>query len=149
MNKSLFILLLFLFFFERNGTSQSLSLDSCQAKAQKAYPLVKKYDLLESSKEYSLANAQKGYLPQISITGYSTYQSEVFQFPFEIPGNEIEPLRNDQHNIYGEVVQPLTGLFTQKNQKTLIDQSNEIEFQRLEVDLYQIKDRVNQLFFGI
>lgn len=149
MNKRLFILVLFLFFFERNGISQSLSLDSCQAKAQKAYPLVRKYDLLESSKEYSLANAQKGYLPQVTLTGYSTYQSEVFALPFVIPGNEIEPLRNDQHNIYGEVIQPITGLFTQKNQKVLIDQSNEVEIQRLEVDLYQIRDRVNQLFFGI
>lgn len=149
MNKSLFIILILLFFFEGSGISQTLSLDSCQAKAQKAYPLVRKYDLLESSKEYSLANAQKGYLPQITITGYSTYQSEVFALPFVIPGNEIEPLRNDQHNLYGEVVQPITGLFTQKNQKTLIDQSNEVEIQQLEVDLYQIKDRVNQLYFGI
>ena len=142
----LFVCCLFL---SQSIWAQVLTLDSCIAKAERAYPLTQKYALIEQSKEYSIANAQKGYLPQINIAGYSTYQSDVLTFPFEMPGSEIEPLRQDIHNIYGEVNQPITDLFTQKNQTEKAEITAEIDRQSLEVDLYALRDRVNQIYFSI
>lgn len=49
--------------------SAQLTLEECQRKAQDNYPLVTQYQLIRLSEEYSLANAAKGNLPQISLSG--------------------------------------------------------------------------------
>ena len=131
------------------STAQNLTLDSCQAMARRNYPLIRQFELIEKSKEYSVENIQKGYLPQVNVSGYSTYQSDILTFPFTIPGSELEPLRQDQHRIYGEINQPITDLFNVKNQKGLVEINAEVEAQKMEVELYKLKDRINQLFFGV
>lgn len=126
-----------------------LNLDSCYAMAQRNYPLVKQYALLEKSQAYSLSNAAKGVLPQFSMAGQGTYQSEVTGLPISIPGVEIRTLSKDQYKLYGEVVQPITDLFTLKHQKELLRSNTKAEAQKIEVELYKLKERINQLFFGI
>lgn len=148
MNKIVaFIVCSLMGFFSANA--QGISIDSCYQWARNNYPLVKQLALIERSKEYSLANVQKGYLPQVNVSGYSTYQSEVLTFPFNIPGSSIDPLRKDQHRIYGEITQPITDLWNVKNQKELAANNAEVESQKIEVELYKINERINQLFFGI
>lgn len=131
--------------------SQSLSLDSCQAWAQQNFPLVKLYDLLQQTTEYSVQNAAKGYLPRISVNGQATYQSAVTELPFTvpIPGVNIESLSKDQYKLYAEVVQPLSDLAAVKHQKDLVEVNGQAERQQLDVELYKLKDRINQLYFGI
>lgn len=126
-----------------------LGIDSCYAMAQRNYPLVKQYALLEKSQAYSLSNAAKGVLPQLSLSGQGTYQSEVTGLPISIPGVEIQTLSKDQYKLYGEVVQPITDLFTLKHQKELLLSNTKAEAQKIEVELYKLKERINQLFFGI
>ena len=53
-----------------------LTLEQCRQDAQANYPLVRQYRLIEMSEEYSLSNAAKGNLPQISLGGKATYQSD-------------------------------------------------------------------------
>lgn len=134
-------------------TSQMLNIDSCYAMAKRNYPLVKQYDLLEKSKLYSLDNVSKGYLPQVNIGGHATYQSDVTQPTFNqnLPGAlpVFETISKDQYKIYGEVVQPLTDLFTLSNQKDLVEKNAEVEAQKLEVELYRLRERIDQVYFGM
>ncbi len=127
----------------------SLTIDSCYAKAAQNYPLVKQYALIQRSAAYSITNANKGYLPQFNIGGQATYQSEVTTLPISLPGANITPLSKDQYKLYGEVAQPITNMFTLKNQKDLVDANTQIEQQKTEVELYKLRERVNNLFFGI
>lgn len=148
MNKKVIpILCMSVCFFSANA--QSVSIDSCYEWARNNYPLIKQLVLIERSKEYNLANVQKGYLPQVNVVGYSTYQSDVLTFPFNLPGSSIDPLRKDQHRIYGEITQPITDLWNVKNQKELAANNAEAESQKIEVELYKINERINQLFFGV
>jgi len=135
--------------FTQIGKFSPLSIDSCYVMAQRNYPLVKQYALLEKSQAYSLSNAAKGVLPQVSVSGQGTYQSEVTGIPISLPGIEIKTLSKDQYKLYGEVVQPITDLFTLKHQKELIQSNVKVETQKIEVELYKLKERINQLFFGI
>ncbi|HMV08844.1 MAG TPA: TolC family protein [Cyclobacteriaceae bacterium] len=129
--------------------AQSLTIETCYALAAENYPLVKQRELLTKSNEYTLQNLSKGYLPQLIIAGQATYQSEVTQVPISLPGMNIPTLSKDQYKFYGEVNQTLFDGGVIKQQK-LTQQSNlEVEQQKLEVELYKIKERVNQLFFGI
>ncbi|MFZ1678513.1 MAG: TolC family protein [Saprospiraceae bacterium] len=128
---------------------KSITLEECYTLAEKNYPLIIQKDLLTKITEYILDNTGKGNLPQISFNGQVTYQSEVTQIPIDIPGMEISSLSKDQYKAYVDISQPLTeGRFINQ-QKQLIEVKTSIEQQKLEVDIYQLKDRVNQVYFGI
>lgn len=129
--------------------AQELTIESCYEQARNNYPLIKTKALIEQSKEYSIANIQSGFLPQVSLNAQATYQSAVTQVPLRVPGFEIETLSKDQYKIYGEVSQTVYDGGTIKNQKQLTESSSRIEDQKLEVELYQVRERINQLFFGI
>lgn len=126
-----------------------LTLDTCYAIAQRNYPLVKQMSLIEKAKDYSIENTSKSYLPQFSINGQATYQSEVTEFPVKLPNVLIDPVSKDQYKIYGEIIQPITDLFTISTQKEMVRTTAEIEHKKTEVELYKLKDRITNLYFGI
>lgn len=127
--------------------TNSLTLDSCQYLAKENYPLIKQHQLIEKTNEYTIANISKGFLPQINIAGQATYQSDVTQFPKAIPG--ITALTKDQYKIYAEVNQPIYDGGVIQQQKNLQEANTIVDQQKLEVELYKLRDRINQLFFGV
>lgn len=130
-------------------SNSSLTIDTCYSLAQRNYPLVKQMALIEKTKDYSIDNASKGYLPQVNFAGQATYQSEVTKIPISIPGVNIQTLSKDQYKIYGEVSQSLTDPIVIKQQKELIKANSVAEQEKLEVEFYKLKERINQLYFGV
>ncbi len=147
MNKRTILFLLINFWCFQEVYAQTLSLESCQELAKSNYPLTKQFELIEKSKAYSIENAQIVSLPQVTVSGYATYQSDILTFPFAFPEVSLDPLRQDQHRIVGEINQPITDLWNVRNQKDLALATGEIEAQKLEVELFKLKERVNQVFF--
>lgn len=128
---------------------KTLTLEQCYSLATENYPLISQKELLTKMEEFTLDNAGKGNLPQISFNAQATYQSEVTQIPIDIPGMDISPLSKDQYKAYVDISQPLTERKIINEQKKLIEAKTGIEQQKLEVDIFQIRDRVNQVYFGI
>ena len=126
-----------------------LTLEECYTLARQNYPLIRQRELIIRTREYSVANAAKGYLPQVSFSGQATYQSETIAFPFKIPGVQLPEYSKDQYKVQAEVDQTIYDAGTIKYQQELKKADEGIQLQTLEVDLYALKDRVNQLFFGI
>lgn len=129
--------------------SLRVTIEECYLLAQKNYPMSKQKDLLEQSREFSLSNASKSYLPQISLNGQATIQSDVTAVSIPIPNVNIPVPDKDQYKIYGEINQPLTDVTIIRQQKQMINANSSIEVQKLEVELYKLKERINQIFFGI
>jgi outer membrane protein TolC len=129
--------------------AQSLTIEECYTLAAQHYPLVKQRDLVATSNAYTLQNLSKGYLPQFTLAGHATYQSEVTQLPIEVPGITVPALSKDQYKFYGEVNQTLLDGGVIRIQKQTQEANTVVEQQKLEAELYKIKDRINQLFFGI
>lgn len=128
------------------------TLEKCYAFARQNYPLIKKHDLIARSSDYSVENAGKGWLPQFSIGGQATYQSETIDFQKVIgggPGLLIPPLSKDQYKIQAEVDQNIYDGGKTKNEKDLIRANEASQQQSLEVSLYQLNDRINQIYFSI
>jgi len=126
-----------------------LQIDSCFEMAKRNFPLINQLGLLQQSKDFSIDNANKAYLPQVSINGSATYQSDVTKVPIAIPSMSIPSLSKDQYKAYAEVNQALTDMFLIKDQHRLIEANNKVESQKIEVELYKLRDRITQLFFGI
>jgi outer membrane protein TolC len=141
-------LIIFLLGFVPVAFSQ-LSIDACQEKARANYPVIKRYGLIEQSKEYNLSNASKGYLPQFQVNARATYQSDVVKLPIDIPGIDIPTLPKDQYQATIEAGQTLWDGGIIRSQKKIVQANAEVEKQQLEVEIYALEERVNQLFFGI
>ncbi|MDP4114331.1 MAG: TolC family protein, partial [Bacillota bacterium] len=88
-------------------------------------------------------------LPQFSLSAKATYQSDVTKLPISLPGIKIEGLNKEQYQAVAEVDQTLWDGGMISSQKKITQASTEIDRQKTEVDLYALKDRVNQLYFGI
>lgn len=130
----------------------SLTLEKCQEEARLNYPLISKYDLIAKTKEFSVSNASKGYLPQLSVSIQASYQSEVTQIPISMTVSEtgitIPTLDKAQYRIYGEISQVVYDGGIIRQQKKSIETNEKVQMASLDVELYKIKNRVNELFFG-
>lgn len=126
-----------------------LTIEECYTLAKQNYPLVKQHELIDKTRDYSVENAAKGYLPQLSINGQATYQSDVTSIPITLPGVKIPTLSKDQYKIYAEADQTLYDGGAIKYQKQSKQANADIQQKSLEVSLYELNARVNQLFFGI
>jgi len=124
--------------------------------ARNNYPLIKQYDLINTSKKYSLAAAAKSYLPQLSISARATWQSDVTEFPEEFTNllnqmhiENIEFPSQDQYKMVLELYQTIWDGGYTAYQRKLIKAQSETDAQNIEVNLYAVKRQINQLYFGI
>jgi len=140
----LFILLSFACQIAMNA--QVLTVETCQEKARTNYPLVKQYGLIEQTADYNVSNANKGYLPQLTLSAKGTLQSEAISIT--VAGNKMSQDK-DQYQAVLEASQVIWDGGVIKAQKQINSAGSEIEKQKLEVELFTLNERVNQLYFGI
>ena len=133
----------------RSQEIQTLTIENCYALASEHYPLAKQRELILKSRDYNIENISKGYLPQVNIVGQASYQSEVTQVPIQLPNTTIPVLDKDQYKIYGEINQVVYDGGMIKQQKLSQESKSLVEAQKLEVELYKLKERINDLYFGI
>lgn len=127
--------------------AQVLSIDTCYARAEKNYPLIRQYELIEKTKEYTLSNAGKAYLPQVSLTAIEGYLFG--ELPSFGPGGGGETTGDFKFIGIAQINQTIWDGGATKTQKKMITSSSEAENASLDVALYDLHARVNQLFFGI
>jgi len=151
--KTYFLFFIFLCGIWRPCLAQ-LTIEECQRRAQTNYPLIKQYALIEKTKEYNLKNAARGYLPQLAFSAQASYQSDVTKLPIDLnalglTGIDIPVLSKDQYKAELALSQTIwDGGAIRSQRKTLRTQA-EVEQKDLDVNLYTLNERVNQLFFGI
>ncbi|MBI3123541.1 MAG: TolC family protein [Ignavibacteriales bacterium] len=126
-----------------------LTLNECYDKARANYPLIKQKEYIAKTKEYNVSNVWKGYLPQITISGQATYQSDVTSLPIALPGMKIESLTQDQYKAIADISQVVYDGGIMSAQDNVQKATSDIDEQKLEVELLKVKERVNQIYFGI
>lgn len=129
-------------------TPTVLSIDSCYAMAERNYPLIKQYDLIERSKEYTISNANKAYLPQISITGIGAYIIKGLP-TIEFPTVESAEKKDFQFIGIGQIQQAIWDGGATRTQKEVAEASAGVEKATMDVSMYELHERINQLYFGI
>jgi outer membrane protein TolC len=129
---------------------QALTLEQCHQLAEANYPLTHQRALIEKTKEYTLDNIRKGIYPQFAVSGSATYQSDVTQISLPSGSNiKIPTVSKDQYKLYGEVSQTLTDFGINKQKRDISATDAQLQQENLNAELYKLKDRVNQLFFGV
>lgn len=124
-----------------------LTVESCWKKAAQHYPLSAQLQLINNNGRLDNTNANLRYLPQVSISGKGTAQTEVMQLPVNIPG--IDEISKFQYSGVIEVNQIIWDGGATRSQKRISAASSKVEKSKLVVDLYTLNERINRLFFGI
>ena len=130
------------------------SLDRCKELAREHYPLVQKYGLIEQSRDYTVANASKAWLPQVMLSGQATYQSDVMRWPEEfesmlaMQGLDMPGLRKDQYKVQVDVQQTLWDGGKSRAERVMADGEAQQARMSVEVELYAVDKRVEELYFG-
>ncbi len=126
-----------------------LTLDECKELARENYPVIRQYDLVEQSRDFSVSNAAKAYLPQISFSANASYQSDATKFDGELPGIDFKGVSRDQYNFSVNVQQSIYDGGTTSTAKKIARRQGDVDYQQVNVSMYDVNQRVEDMFFGI
>ncbi|MBQ9645679.1 MAG: TolC family protein [Prevotella sp.] len=131
------------------------TLQECQQAAERNYPLIRQYDLISKTTELTVANIGRTWLPQVAASAQATYQTDVTAFPesmqaiYRQAGISMEGLKKDQYRVGIDVQQTVFDGGTTRRQKTIAQRQGALQEAQTEVTMYQVRRRVNELFFGL
>ena len=131
------------------------SLEECQRAAEQNYPLIRQYDLIEKTTDLTVSNIMKGWLPQVSASAQATYQSDVASFPDEMQalynqiGLEMKGLKKDQYRVGIDINQTVYDGGAMSSQAAIAREQGRVQAAQNEVNLYQVRQRVNEIYFAL
>ena len=128
--------------------SAQVTIEDCMEMARDNYPQIKQLDLIDEAARYDIASVSKSWLPQFNISGKATYQSDVVEMPFDIPGFSFN-LPHDQYSVVGEISQTIWDGGTSKSMKNVYATGAAVQKKQVEVSLYSINERVQNIYLGI
>ncbi len=135
--------------------AQAQTLEECQRAAEQNYPLIRQYDLIEKTTDLTVSNIQKGWLPQISASAQATYQSDVMSWPDEMKGMmshmgiDLKGLKKDQYRMGVDINQTVFDGGAINSQKQIAREQGKVQAAQTEVSLYQVRKRVNEMYFSL
>lgn len=126
-----------------------LDIDQCHDMARQQYPLIKQYGLLEKSEAYTLSNAMKAFLPEVKFSfGANGFTDPISSSP-KIDAMGMGDMKNYLLNGSIQINQLIYDGGAISAQGKLIKAQAEADKKQLDVRLYEINQRVDQLYFGI
>ncbi len=126
---------------------EPVTLEQCQKWGRENHPALKQLELYQQILNLKNENNSTSFLPQVNLNAQGTYQSDVTKVGISMPGINIPSVDKDQYKIYLDLKQTIWDGGLSKA-KELINQAEKAgNIQQTEVELYQVKERINQFFF--
>jgi outer membrane protein TolC len=126
---------------------ETVTLEQCQNWARESHPVLKQLEIYQQIMELKNDNNSTSYLPQLNLNGQTTWQSDVTQLPIKLPGMTVPLMSKDQYKIYLDLRQTIWDGGLSKAKELMNEAENAGNQQQVEVELYQVKEKVNQFFF--
>ncbi len=128
------------------SVSAQITLDECKTSARDNYPAVKQYRLIELSRDYTVDNASKAWLPKVSVAAGAVTMTDLTEKMATGAATDIS------NEIYGAMLQVNQTIYdggTTAARKRVTRAEADVEKGRLDVTMYDINSRVEEIFFGI
>ena len=128
--------------------ASALTLDEARQMAHDNYPAIRQYALLEQSRDYTLDNVAKAWLPQVSA------QAGVCAFTDIVKQNTLMRMMGmDMKNwTAGASVTLRQSVYDGGQtaaQREVAAAQNDVQRHQLRVTMYAVNERIEHLFFGI
>ena len=128
--------------------ASALTLDEARQMAHDNYPAIRQYALLEQSRDYTLDNVAKAWLPQVSAqAGVCAFTDIVKQSTLmRMMGMDM---KNWTAGASVTVRQSVYDGGQTAAQREVAAAQNDVQRLQLRVTMYAVNERIEQLFFGI
>lgn len=128
------------------SVSAQVTLDECKTSARDNYPAVKQYRLIELSRDYTVGNASKAWLPKVSVTAGAVAMTDIME---NTAAGAAADVSNEIYGAMFQVSQTIYDGGTTAARKRVTRAEADVKKGRLDVTMYDINSRVEELFFGI
>ncbi|MBS3806095.1 MAG: TolC family protein [Bacteroidales bacterium] len=128
----------------------TLDLFGCLEAVEEHHPTTEQKPLIHQQTQLKLKNLKSGWYPSLNLNAQVSYQSDIVKIDMDLPFDADFPSPSkDQYQATLDVKQMIyDGGITQASRET--EKAGErLKKQSVEVDLYQIKDQVMEVYFGI
>ena len=128
--------------------AQSLTLEACKQQAEANYPAVTQYRLIELTRDFTLDNAAKAWLPQVSasisgvaFTDLLDVNEQMKRLGIVTKSTLASGMVMVNQNVYdgGQI----------HAQRQIARAQADVQRQQLAVSIYDLNRRVEQLYFGV
>ena len=158
MNKILFMGVIFFIHFGLFAQSyDTITLIDCYREAENNFPLMKQLDLYAQASDLRQKNLKTNHMPTLNINGQLSYQSDVTTVEMNIPPNPYfksediapAPISKDWYKLTFDINQTIYdgGVTSSKNDLETINLR--VTQQQVNVELYKLKERINNIYFRI
>lgn len=129
-------------------SAHALSLEECLRLARENYPAIRQYGLIAQTRDFTMENAVKGWLPKVSISAGASVFTDVLkettvtrQMGIVMKNYVADAAVVVRQNVYdgGQIAV----------NKQLASAQADVQQRQLDVSLYALNERVEQLYFGI
>ncbi len=142
-------IILFCSFTLNAQNKEYLSLQEVYHLSEQNYPAIRQKGLIKQTEDITFKNLSAGFLPQLSFNGQETYQSDVTRVNIPIPNIKVPSQSKDQYKVVADINQLIYDGGLMKEQKNVQQLNSSVEERRVEVELYALKNRINQIYFSI
>lgn len=125
-----------------------LTLDSCRQKAHDNYPMIKQYTLINRSRDYTIGNIGKAWLPQVNAMAGAAAYTDMLDIPAQARMLTGET-KNWTAGAMISLQQQIYDGGQTAAQKNTARAETEVSHRNVDVSMYAVNDRIEQLFFGI
>jgi len=126
---------------------EPVTLEQCQLWARENNPVLKQSGLYQKILTMKNENNATAFFPQLTLNGQATYQSDVTKIAISLPNITIPTVGKDQYKIYFDLRQSIWDGGLSKARELINETENAGNLQQVEVELYQLKEKVNQFYF--
>lgn len=129
-------------------SAQAITLKESLQMAHDNYPAIKQYQLIEQTRDFTLENAAKGWLPQVSASAGAYAFTDPIKSNEQIARMGID-FKNYMANASVTIRQNLYDGGEIAAQKEVASAQSEVQKHQLHVSMYGINERVQQIYFSI
>mgnify|MGYP004573833389 FL=1 len=129
-------------------STQAITLKESLQMAHDNYPAIKQYHLIEQTRDFTLDNASKGWLPQVSTSAGAYAFTDPIKSNEQIARMGID-FKNYMANASVTIRQNLYDGGEIAAQKEVASAQSEVQKHQLHVSMYGINERVQQIYFSI
>ena len=130
------------------NTQAQYTLDSCKALARANYPAIKRYSLIEKSRDYTVSNAAKAWLPQVSVAGNAAFFTDIMRDDM-LQSSVLPDIKNSLYSGSVQLSQTIYDGGSISAQRRTARAQADVSMEQTNVTMYELNGRVEQIYFGI
>ncbi len=127
---------------------EAITLEECRQMAHDNYPAVKQYGMIEQSRDFTLENAAKGWLPQVAASVGTYAFTDILKMNAQMDMMGID-MKNYMTNASVTIRQNVYDGGQIAAQKQVVNAQTEVQRRQLDVSMYAVYEQIDQLYFGI